>query len=115
MVAVARSWLHKHYNFFKHANKDPEGFTEFPPVISELFIYMSIEGWRSLGGERRELDDAFIFHLLMRHPEFHRTDTPEHIDQLLAITDAAKIVGTDNRGEFLRLYRLAKRGQVNPV
>src|ERR1039457_5260548 len=66
---LARKALHKHYNFFKHANTDPKGVVDFQNEITDAFLLMAIEGWRNLGGDRRELDEAFTIHFLMRQPQ----------------------------------------------
>jgi hypothetical protein len=109
-AGVARTVLHKHYNFFKHANSDPEAFIDFPTELTEGFISMAIAGWRDLGGDRREIDEAFLINLLMRQPEIHRKDTEEHIQHLLGIKRLAQIM-PHNRREFLKefipLYRVA--------
>src|SRR6266853_1203512 len=104
-AGVVKSILHRHYNFFKHANTDPDGTTEFPPEISKIFIYMGIEGWRALGGERRELDDAFMLNFLMRHPDVHRVDTTELIEHFTLMSRFAQMMPIHDRCEFLRDYR----------
>jgi hypothetical protein len=110
-AGLARKVFHEHYNFFKHANTDPEAITDFPTEITEVFISMAIEGWRALGGDRREIDEAFMVNLLMRRPEIHRSDTAEHIQHLLGIKRLAKIMPHNNRrkflNEFVTVYRLA--------
>jgi hypothetical protein len=104
-AGLAKSILHRHYNFFKHANTDPDGTTDFPPEISETFIYMGIEGWRALGGERQELDDAFMLNFLMRHPDAHRVDTPERMEHFILMNKLAQMMPIHDRSEFLRDYQ----------
>lgn len=41
--------LKSSYNFFKHANEDPNGVIEFKPVSNEGFIIFSLMGLVSLG------------------------------------------------------------------
>src|SRR6266704_1106553 len=40
---IAKKYLHQHYNFFKHADNDPnpEGTIEFNPKGTEIFILMA--------------------------------------------------------------------------
>jgi hypothetical protein len=110
-AGLARKALHKHYNFFKHANNDPEATTDFPTELTEGFIMMAIAGWRDLGGDCREIDEAFMVNLLMRRPEIHRSETAEDIQHILGIKRLAQIMLHDDRRKFLKefvmLYRLA--------
>ena len=105
-AGLVKAALHRHYNFFKHSNTDPDATTEFPPETSEAFIYMGIEGWRTLGGERRELDDAFTLFFLMRHPDLHSVDTPERVEHFILMTELAQMMPLGDRAEFLRDYQL---------
>jgi len=69
----AVKWLKKDMNFFKHADKDPEGVTEFCPSLSELFIIMSLFGIEIFGLKHDPIESAFISWHMIRHPE-HLTD-----------------------------------------
>lgn len=110
-AGFARKELHRHYNFFKHANSDPDGAIAFSAEMTEGFVVMAIEGWRKLGGDRLEIDEAFMVYFLMRRPEIHRTDSEENIRHLVGIKRLAQIMQHDNRREFLKdfvtCYRLA--------
>jgi hypothetical protein len=101
---LAKRMLNTHYNFFKHASSDPDDTTEFPPELSEIFIYVGIEGWRVLGGQRKDLDDAFMLNFLMRHPNAHRVDTPELVEQFILMKRVGQMMPIHDRGEFLRDY-----------
>ena len=119
MLGTARKALHKHYNFFKHANKDAEDIIEFPTEITEGFLAMSIEGWRDLGGDRRELDEAFLTYFMMRRPQIHRVDTPDKVEHLLAIMKLGQLMPQNDRRKFLKdflmVYRMAIAQMKNNI
>lgn len=57
--------LHKHYNFFKHADRDTDAKIEFPIGITEMFLLMAIEGWRDLMGKREPSHFAYwLWHMI---------------------------------------------------
>ena len=62
--------LRRDMNFFKHANTDPDGVTEFAPKLSELFIMMSLGGLENLGLTLVPVEAAFSHWYLLKHPEF---------------------------------------------
>ena len=57
-------------NFFKHADNDPDGVTEFAPKLTELFIMMSLGGIEVFGLKLDPVEAAFSHWYLIRHPEF---------------------------------------------
>lgn len=61
--------LHKHYNFFKHADRDTDARIEFPVGITEMFLLMAIEGWRDLMGKREPSHFAYWSWHLIHNPE----------------------------------------------
>jgi hypothetical protein len=64
----ARKMLHKHYNFFKHADHN-EATIEFPVGVTEIYLLMAAEGWRELVGSRQPVHFAFWAWCYMHHPE----------------------------------------------
>ena len=66
----AIKWLKKDMNFFKHADADPDGVTEFVPKLTELFIMMSLGGLENFGLKLAPVEAAFSHWYLIRHPEF---------------------------------------------
>jgi hypothetical protein len=65
------SYLKKHYNFFKHADNDPnpEGIIEFDPRLTEGFILYSILGLKSFGIKISFHCSAFFFAFSVKNPE----------------------------------------------
>lgn len=68
-AGIVKKALHRHYNFFKHANSDPDAEIEFPVGIAEVFLLISVEGWRTLVGSREPIHFAFWFWCLIHHSE----------------------------------------------
>lgn len=62
-------WLKRDANFFKHANNDPDGVTDFSPHLTELFIMMSLAGLEVLGLKPDPVKAAFGHWYLIQHPE----------------------------------------------
>ena len=65
----AVDWLKKDMNFFKHAEKDPEGVTEFSPMMTELFIMMSLMGLELFGLKHDSTEAAFVIWYGLKNPQ----------------------------------------------
>lgn len=66
---VAKRHFHKHYNFFKHANRDPDGSIEFNPSAPQYFIVNSILGLEQLNVKHNLLRTAFFLYFGFHNPE----------------------------------------------
>jgi hypothetical protein len=66
----ANDLIRKNMIFFKHADKDPEGVTEFVPRLSEGFIVMSIHGLGNLGVSPTDSEAAFLWWHAIQNPRF---------------------------------------------
>ena len=51
--------LKDHYNFFKHAEKDPDRLIDFDGSLTEKFIFFSLFGLQLLGIRHNNIRDAF--------------------------------------------------------
>lgn len=60
--------LKQHYNFFKHADRDPAGTMEFDPIITELFIMFTSLGLEVLGRKPDEVRGAFNIYYGLHNP-----------------------------------------------
>jgi hypothetical protein len=65
--------LKQHYNFFKHAKKDPAGAIEFNPIITKLFILYTSIGLEFLGRKADEVRGAFNIYYALHNPK-HLTE-----------------------------------------
>jgi len=62
--------LKKHYNFFKHAERDPSKTIEFDPIITEGFIFLTSLGLAILGRSPNEVREAFNIYFYLSNPHF---------------------------------------------
>lgn len=87
----ANDWLRKESNFFKHADRDPEGIIEFSPMKTELFIMSSLLGLEGFGLKHDSTCSAYIMWFCIHHFEY-LTDvgkqqfTPEQRQMLAAVS-----------------------------
>ena len=97
--------LKKDYNFFKHAEKDPDGSIEFDESSTEVFILFSIFGLELLEIRHSDIREAFIIWDAINNPErltekgkkqFIDNIPPESIEQALNL----------KRSEFFDRFKL---------
>ena len=69
-------------NFFKHADRDPEGSIIFNPESSEFFLLEAIEAYATLTGEIPASFSTFRMWWLLQHPDLLK-DPPEHLMRYL--------------------------------
>lgn len=65
----AINMLKRDVNFFKHADREPDGVTEFMPAMSELFMMGAIWGLENLTLNRDTVEKAFHQWFCLQHPE----------------------------------------------
>lgn len=63
-------------NFFKHADRDPEGSITFNPESSEFFLLEAVEAYTTLTGEVPAAFATFRMWWLIHHPDLLK-DPPE--------------------------------------
>ena len=94
----------KPQNFFKHADRDPEGTIEFSPADTEIFIFFAIIGLSHLDVLRNATERAFVQWSALNHPErltekgraaYRDYLTPEGLAKIKALPKAT----------FLQVYR----------
>ncbi|MBB4370108.1 hypothetical protein GGD63_002901 [Bradyrhizobium sp. cir1] len=56
-------------NFFKHADRDPDGAIEYDPVASEAFILFAILGLATIKEPSSDEEAAFMFWRYFHHPD----------------------------------------------
>jgi len=62
--------LKEHYNFFKHADKDPDAVIEFDPKITEWFVIYTSLGLEHLGQKPDEVRGAFNIYYGLCNPQY---------------------------------------------
>ena len=95
--------LKNHYNFFKHANKDPDEFIEFDQFFTQLFIMFSCIGLRNLGSKFTNFQLAFIIFFTAHNPATISEHGHKSLMQVMPfdILAASKKIG---RKDFLSVF-----------
>lgn len=103
-------------NFFKHADKDVEGITEFVPLGSILFMLFSAVGLQQLGERLNDVEDIFILWLAFHHPNwineayrktFEQAVPVQHLDDILGLSKQEFFTGFLCASAELRAKELA--------
>lgn len=61
--------LREPQNFFKHADKDPEGTVRFSPMLSVGLLYYCVYYFRALTQRTFHEGDVFLIWFFLKHPE----------------------------------------------
>jgi hypothetical protein len=102
----AVKWLKRDMNFFKHADNDPDGVTEFSPKLTELFIIMALAGIENFGLKLDPVEAAFSHWYLIRHPQFlteKGLSQREHLSKVGAIRELEQL----SARQFFQIYMQA--------
>lgn len=95
--------INKHYNFFKHADKDPDpnGEIEFNPKFTEIFILFAIRGLSELGITYSQKMTAFSLFAQISNPRISTLNKFIH-DSIQV--DAFVNIRWVKRSEFLDIF-----------
>lgn len=69
--------LNEAENFFKHADKDPNGVLQFSPRLTELMIWESCLAYYQLSGEQLALTRLFNAWFSVNHPHLFELSTEQ--------------------------------------
>lgn len=107
---LAKKQLNQHYNFFKHADKDPdpEGEIEFNPKGTELFIIMAIIGLQQLESSISCYCSAFFAYFAVHNTHLLTQEGIEFYFNSIPI-DEIKVYRTVKRSEFFDIFLRANR------
>ena len=94
-------------NFFKHADKDVEGITEFIPLGSIMFMLFSTIGLQQLGERLNDVEDTFILWLTFHHPNWINEAYRKKIEQTVPVQHLDDIRGL-NKQEFFTGFLRAR-------
>ena len=92
-------------NFFKHADKDAEGITEFVPMGSMLFMAFSTMGLQQLGERLNDVEDNFLLWLALHHPNWIKEAFRKQIEQTFPVQDLEEIRGLGKQEFFTGFLR----------
>ena len=100
------------YNFFKHADRDPNGVIEFKPAANEAFMIFSIVGLGSLGIMPSIPRAAFMIYFMVTTDSSHLNVKGKAVVKSIPeeLIDAACSV---SKAQFFECYRSAAVGR-NP-
>lgn len=84
-VSSIRKKINEAENFFKHADKDPEGEIEFSPEQTELLLFDACTQYRTLVGESLPLLMLFSTWFIIHHPDIIISPSPM-ADAIRAVT-----------------------------
>lgn len=82
-------------NFFKHADRDPEGILDFNPDFTEFLLMEAIEAYVSLTGEVPQLFSVFRTWWLIQKPHMLKNPDEKYLKALTSFN-----FGTEQRMEF---------------
>ncbi|MBE7493771.1 MAG: hypothetical protein HS117_02380 [Verrucomicrobiaceae bacterium] len=100
----ARRMWKKHYNFFKHADRDPDSLIEFPTAVTDIFLLMAVEGWRELVGEREPIHFAFWAWCVIRFPNLMQMKDAEGERMLFEVKKDPLNLKTVPKSLFRKLF-----------
>ena len=105
---IAKKHFHKHYNFFKHANHDPDKFIDFNASAPEYIIVYSIFGLEQLSIKNTSLQLAFRFFFFLNNPSLLTDEGIESFFKKIPPNNLAKFKSL-TRKQFLEIYHSATR------
>ncbi len=106
----------KDMNFFKHADKDAEGITEFIPLGSIMFMLFSTIGLQQLGERLNDVENTFVNWLILHHPNWIREAYREKLEQAFSIQYLEEMRGISKQEFFTEFLRaLAERRAKGPA
>lgn len=93
----------KDMNFFKHADKDAEGITEFTPFGSIAFMFYSAAGLQYLGETLNDVERTFLCWLSFHHTNWFKETYRKALEQAISAHDLTEIRGL-RKQEFLEEF-----------
>ena len=93
--------LKKDMVFFKHAERDPDGITEFVPLGSIMFMLMTTVGLQHLGETLNDIEITFHMWLTIHYPQWISDAYVQLFKQQVPSNVLADIGNLDKK-EFLK-------------
>jgi hypothetical protein len=104
--------LKRHYNFFKHADKDPAGIIEFDPIITEYFIMFTLLGIELLGRSPDEVRGAFSIYYGLQNP--HLLTEKGKVNFIDAVPEESRKAALNMpKQQFFEAYTLLRRQHLS--
>lgn len=99
-------------NFFKHADRDPEGTVELKPAMAEGFLTFSILGIQTMGILPNNYESAFMWWFNLTRPHWLTPSGRELVEKLFPIEEINEIRSWP-KNKFLEAFLDAKRASVS--
>jgi hypothetical protein len=96
-------FLKRPMNFFKHADNDPHATLEFFPALTDIYLLFAIEGLRSLGEDRNDICQAFLWWILFTKPHLVAKGYQEEFRQRFPL-EQLESLRTMPKCDFLKAY-----------
>lgn len=97
--------LKKAANFFKHANRDPDGVLEFNPLTSEAFMMVAIAAIELCGEKLTDTEATFASWTYVHRPEFLTAQGRKMLADSLSADHLDKLRKESKRDFFARRMR----------
>lgn len=104
--------LKKEYNFFKHADKDPDATIEFNGVITQYYILISLRGLLSLNVVLTGAMRIFSLYYSILHPQHLNQKGKEELAEASS-EELLQDVRFMSKSEFFKLYQTYKQNHNN--
>ena len=99
------AFVKKNLSFFKHADKDAKGITEFVPMGSILFMFFSAVGLQQLDESLNDVEAIFVLWLAVHHPNWIREAYRKKIEQTAPVQHLKEIRGLSKQEFFTGCLR----------
>ena len=97
----------KEMNFFKHADRDPEGVIDFVPKVTEMFTINSLHGIELFGLKHDSTEAAFSIWFDLKNPQFLTEKGRRQFVEGLTSEQKKEFADMSPR-QFFELYKLAR-------
>jgi hypothetical protein len=100
--------LRRTYDFFRHADREPEATIDFDESHTEAFLLFSCYGLEALGVAPDVTREAMVIYFAVRHPELLTNAGRERIVNKLPI-QTSEWLKTVPRERFFEAYKLIRQ------
>ena len=91
-------------NFFKHADKDPDGILDFNPVACEYLIIYSIFGILTYDIKPNSFESAFMMYLLI-HKRYFLSDEGQKFVAANFPVEILEVIKSVSKKDYFEMYQ----------
>jgi hypothetical protein len=89
-------------NFFKHADRDPDGLLDFKPITTTFFLMDAVLTYEALTGERPPILRAFQMWMMLQNPGLVKEES--RADWTAQMKGLGSTLARMSKQEFFTLY-----------